>query len=366
MIYRYFNVSNYDKDNLKELDSVRGLMAIFILGCHFFAAFGYSFPKYGSVVPFGLLTNATIGLCYFFLLSGFVISYSQQYKMRKTPILKYTVNRFWRLFPPVFISILAMYVFQKNNWLTIPGETLKSSWWLQSLYQFQNNTDLVNPLFDATFNTYLGGSVAYNSNLWAIRFEFLVPILIIFLGPLMHYRYMRVSWIILIVALFVGMSEKRWFWLGTMLLGPILCYYLRFLTYHYIRRWFLIIGLTFIVLTNLFSSEIFISVSLYRIINLISAIIILVVVLNEKCWIKKILLNNRIISSLGQISYEIYVFHLFALLTISPLLIKIMEPTLGDNFSRIVSYILTIIIVVLFSKFFHEKVSKKCSKYKIK
>ncbi len=366
MKYSYFDVSNYDKNNLKELDSIRGLMAIFILGCHFFAAFGYIFPKFGIITPFKLLTNATIGLCYFFLLSGFVISYSQQNKMKKASILKYAFNRFWRLFPPIFISILLMYIFQKNNWLTISDKTAESSSWLQSLYQFKENTYLINPLYDAIYNTYIGGNVVYNCNLWAIRFEFLVPMLLIIIGPLMHYRYTRISLIIIDIFLFVWGSEKRWFWMGIMLLGPILCYYLRLLPYDRIKKWFLTLGLFFIILTNIISIESVLDFSLHRIINLISSIVILIMTINEKCKFKNILLNNRIICSLGKASYEIYVFHLFALFTISPLIIIFLKPTLGNYISIIVSYIITIIIVVIFSLVFHEKISKVCSKYKIK
>lgn len=366
MKYLYFDVSYYDKNNLKELDSIRGLMAILILGCHFWAAFGSIFPKYGIITPFKLITNATIGLCYFFLLSGFVISYSQQNKMKKTSILKYTFNRFWRLFPPIFISILMMYIFQENNWFTISSKTLESSSWLQSLYQFKDNTYLINPLYDATYNTYIGGNVVYNCNLWAIRFEFLVPLLLIIIGPLIHYRYTRISLIIIIISLFVWGTEKLWFWLGTMLLGPILCYYLRFLPYNKIKKWFLILGLFFIILTNIISIESIIGFQSHRIINLISSIVILIITINENCKLKNILLNNKIICSLGKVSYEIYVFHLFALFTISPSIINFLVPTLGDHISKITSYIITIIIVVIFSLVFHEKISKVCSKYKIK
>lgn len=259
-----------------------------------------------------------------------------------------------------------MYIFQKNNWLTISDKTAESSSWLQSLYQFKENTYLINPLYDAIYNTYIGGNVVYNCNLWAIRFEFLVPMLLIIIGPLMHYRYTRISLIIIDIFLFVWGSEKRWFWMGIMLLGPILCYYLRLLPYDRIKKWFLTLGLFFIILTNIISIESVLDFSLHRIINLISSIVILIMTINEKCKFKNILLNNRIICSLGKVSYEIYVFHLFALFTISPLIINFIKPTLGNYISIIISYIITIIIVVVFSLVFHEKISKVCSKYKIK
>lgn len=362
----FFDVSNYNKINLKELDSIRGLMAIFILGCHFFAAFGNVFPKNGIFTPFGILTNATIGLCYFFLLSGFVITYSQQKKMRNTSIVKYTINRFWRLLPPVLISILLMYIFQKNGWLTISTKTLDHSAWLQGLYQFTADKQLINPLIDATYNTYIRGNVLYNANLWAIKYEFIIPILLVLVGPFLQYRLIRIALILFVVLSISGIHGNRYFWIGTMLFGAVLCYYIRLIPYYKVRNVFLIIGLLFIIITNVFSIYSIVGSSLLRIFNLISSIFITIIVLNENGKLKNYLLNNKIICYLGKISYEIYVFHLFVLLTLSPLILYSLEYKLGYSISVIVSYILTIFVVVVISSIFHEIVSVNCNKLKIK
>lgn len=359
----FYDVSGYDKCNLQQLDSIRGIMALLILGCHFFATFSSPWPKWGIFAPFSILGNAGLGLCYFFVLSGFVISYSLQKKQRNVTLLKYAINRFMRLLPPVAVSILLMFFFQKYHLLIIPDYILTKSEWASNLYQFQPNESLVNPIYDIFFNSFLGGDVMYNCNLWAIRFEFLVPLLLVIINPFLHNKKVRTICDIVTIFLIIFLVEKRWFFLACMLLGMLLCYYLRQLKWFKVKTSFVVIGgaISIIYLFPSLIQKDFLS----RWVNLVFALLILIFIVKEKNEKKNRLLDSKLLCLVGKVSYEIYVFHLFFLFTFSSLFIQFFDSFLAYNFLIIICYVLTIIITVVISVIFHKYVSLKLLRFKL-
>ena len=95
-----------------QYDIVRGLMCFFIFNCHFLAMF--NFPKQSSMVLQYLkasLSNAHLGVIYFFLLSGTVLSLSflrKKVSIKSIPL--FLLKRFLRLLPPIFFSLLVTYI----------------------------------------------------------------------------------------------------------------------------------------------------------------------------------------------------------------------------------------------------------------
>lgn len=358
----YYNVSMYDPNNFKQLDSLRGIMAVLILGCHYFATFSSPWPSWGILAPFSILGNATLGLCYFFVLSGLVISYSLQKKQSRIFLWKYIINRYLRLLPPIFFSILLMYYFQKCALFSITDEMLRRSSWASQLYIFQKHDALINPFFDIFYNSYIGGNVYYNCNLWAIRYEFLVPLLIVLVNPYVINKKVRLCINITIILLIVLLVNRRWFYLASMLLGMQLCYYIQYIS-ELLKKYNtcgIVLLLAIWLVPHLFSDTFF------RLVNLFSATFLVVFTISNRSSVKKRLLGHYVLCMLGKVSYEIYVFHIFFIFTISPKIILILEDVLNYNFAIIVSYMFTIVITFVFSYIFHKYISINFGKLKIK
>ena len=361
---KFYDVSIYNKENLYELDSVRGLMCIFILGCHFFALLSYHLPIWKGVIsPFKILENAQLGLCYFFLLSGFVISWSYQKKRTQIVVWRYTVNRFLRLFPPVFFSIVMMWLFYYKGWLTITDNMIEESKWLREMYMSTPHKNSYNPFFDVFFNSFLGGEVIYNGNLWAIRYEFLVPICMVIIIPYMHYRLVRLILCFVVLIMLTILGGKRYFYFGNMLLSMQMCYYFSSFNYKRWRKTVNILLILSVCTSNLFVLPL--HNTIIKWINLITALSILVYVIFDESSFKHTIMNNIILRKMGKLSYEIYVFHLFFLLTLTPFVYNNVEKVMERSNSILIAYFLTILITIVFSAIFNKYISTPFNKIRV-
>lgn len=90
------------KHRFEALDAFRGLFAVLIALYHF--------STYGYLYDLPLVRNASYGVDFFFVLSGFVISSAYLDKIRQKPdFLEFAVRRFGRLWP-LHITMLAVLV----------------------------------------------------------------------------------------------------------------------------------------------------------------------------------------------------------------------------------------------------------------
>lgn len=344
---KFFDVSCYEKRNLHCLDSVRGIMAVVILGCHFFAMCGYSMPHFGLFTPLSILTNARLGLCYFFFLSGFVICYSQQKKRQRVNVIRYGLKRYVRLLQPIVISIFAMWLLMLTDCLSI-GALLPQSSWLQSLpYANYTHADMANPIIDSLFSTYFLGHSYFNCNLWAIRYEFILPLLIVPISGYLGYklvRYLCCTLTVLGLFFFVGSSH---FYAFAMMLGMLSCYYIRDIDFQRNKTTILIICTTIILSNWLLTSFLNKSYYLSYFANLASAISISLLVLK---WDSvSDVLDKRVFSVIGAVSYEIYVYHLCVILTLGVYLYQRIVALGGGSIAAWLSYLVTLITTIVIS-----------------
>lgn len=166
------------------LDGVRGIAAFLVFAHHFLLVFYTS--SYTGVVaagkvkgldtmyglsPLSVLTNGNFWVHVFFTLSGFVLS--RKYIQSNEPELLVSGmhRRFIRLFIPVAVSLLLVYVlmmthaFSNVRVASITG----SEWWFSHMWHFDAPTSkLLNCLFCSTM--FQGDSI-FNTVLWTISFE---------------------------------------------------------------------------------------------------------------------------------------------------------------------------------------------------
>ncbi|MEO6831027.1 MAG: acyltransferase family protein, partial [Chitinophagaceae bacterium] len=98
---------------LPYLDSARGIAALMVLFGHYT---GWKFNSHPVIRVTNFIFNAPDAVSFFFVLSGMVLTYQYLVLDKKLDIRKYYVNRFLRLFPAFFITVLlnALY-WQRHN-----------------------------------------------------------------------------------------------------------------------------------------------------------------------------------------------------------------------------------------------------------
>jgi len=91
------------KEHLDYLDSARGIAAVMVIVCH------YSGWQYGDSTGnklAGLVFNGVDAVSFFFVLSGFVLSYKYIVLGHALDIRKFLINRVFRLWPAFFVTII--------------------------------------------------------------------------------------------------------------------------------------------------------------------------------------------------------------------------------------------------------------------
>jgi peptidoglycan/LPS O-acetylase OafA/YrhL len=96
----------------EELDSLRGLCALTVIWCHFLG----SYPPDTSWLwifmntPLAVLRGGNEGVIFFFLLSGFVLSFSFLSEKKKPLYFPYLVKRIFRLYPAYLVAVFAAFL----------------------------------------------------------------------------------------------------------------------------------------------------------------------------------------------------------------------------------------------------------------
>lgn len=109
------------------LDAVRGIAALMVVFYHYF---GW---HWGDSLHFKLsclLFNGSDAVSFFFVLSGFVLSYKYFHSDRPIEMKKYTFNRFLRLYPAFIFTVLINYMYVHRHDLGFDLDMVKDMLWL--------------------------------------------------------------------------------------------------------------------------------------------------------------------------------------------------------------------------------------------
>ena len=334
-----------------QYDIVRGLRCFFIFNCHFLAMF--NFPKQSSMVLQYLkasLSNAHLGVIYFFLLSGTVLSLSfLRKKVSIESIPLFLLKRFLRLLPPIFFSLLVTYLLMRSHLIYVDnlGQTVSLNSWAKTLYCFTPSE--LSPLKDV-FDTYILGHSGYNPNLWIIRFEFLVPILILLTYKLIKYRITRYSIFILTAVvmggyILMGIDKMLLFsYVLMFFLGLIVAYRASIDTPSSQKiKWMTFAAMVLWCISVIFND------SVNRLIDMILSSLLLLVMYHKTFAGIKILAKVPFVKTLGKISYEFFVYHLCVIASLSCWIFLQLYSECGYYIALLITYICTVIIVFALS-----------------
>lgn len=178
----------------QELDGLRGLAALIVVIWHIVAklfpglALGRPFPATLEVEialfnsPVRMLYDGTLAVCIFFVLSGYVLSYSFFERNHDASILHRLIARPVRLCLPVTINVLVAFIFLSYGMFLLEGQhvTWEATGALEFIAPFEEGANrdlspkgLIEHIFYLPYFPTPDFARLYNGVLWTMHVEFL-------------------------------------------------------------------------------------------------------------------------------------------------------------------------------------------------
>lgn len=296
---------------------------------------------------------------YFFILSGYVLSYKFFIKNDINILIEGFIKRYFRLMVPVLFSIFIAYLFMKGDLFfnVEAAEVTQSQWWLGSFWRFEPS--FIGMLKESMYEVFLKFESTYNSSLWKMTYEFLVSILIFSIFIVIRkikYRYALYTILILIF-------KDSYY--STFIIGVLLC------DVNNDRGIFikskLLITICFIVglFIGSYPTNVNVSNSIYSILDFsfLSNKVMTYHILGSTCIILAIInssilqniLNSKGFMKLGEISFAMYLIHLNVIGSFSSFvfikLIKYLDYSISFSITFIISMYIIYILSVWVSKY---------------
>lgn len=275
------------------LDGLRGLLAITVMISHIIGSiFGWTNDR--------AFIGAYISVVYFFMMSGFVLSYAYSKKINFIKFLLFRIARLWPLHALSTLLILCIFYYNSKNGGYVPNQDV-----------FDIKTILKNLLF--ANGIYWEEFFVINAPSWSISIEFWCSLLI----PLLFNRINLITKICLSVCLFVCLSvlyengfQKSMVIAGFAMLVGCLCFELinieSFRKHIQERNFMIFIVFSLIICFIGIYSE---SQSRRDFLYFLAFLPLLFIdYIDRDFWLKNIL-SSKFFSFLGFISFPLYLLH---------------------------------------------------------
>lgn len=287
---------------IEALESIRGVAALLVVFFHL--------PKWNDLLMTGIINNAYLMVDLFFVLSGFVIAnaYAEKITSGKA-LLRFQFLRFGRLYPVhlIFLFVFAFFEIAKyyaKQKMGIAGPNAQP---------FQENTltAFVQQLFLVQAVGPTGNAITFNRPAWSISVEF-YTYLVFGLSVLLCYRSKQLLFGLL-AGVTLGLLASQHTFGSEELLRGIAGFFIGCLTANTIKGLQLRINgyyalLVVMAITLFLYSKPTLSKDYDAVIYALSAALIISVVLAEGGVIKR-MLNLKVLTWLGTISYSMYMSH---------------------------------------------------------
>ncbi|MEH1910993.1 acyltransferase family protein [Nostoc sp.] len=342
-----------------HLDSLRGIAALIVIIVHYLAVF-YPYTVFGNqgsylqradweniffYPPFGLIVAGHFAVCLFFILSGYVLSYSHLGDLqRKQKILVSIIKRPIRLGGLVWFTIICgALLWHFGLFFNVAVSDLTSSKpWFSHFWGDSFNFKAF--FIDLAFSSFSKGTI-YNPPLWTIKKELYGSIMVyLFLLLLGSFKY-RILVYTLLVILFRD-SLYQGFWIG-LLIADIMKNYSSSIKFPKIYCYLLLILFVYLSSYPHYVNQDFLGSTIYKYLPddkgfgggypMISALSLFLLAISSN-QLKK-LLNLPFLQFLGGISYGLYVIHFLVIGSFSSWLFL----SLNSYFSFNISFLLTLL-----------------------
>jgi len=361
------------KNKLYELEALRGIASLVVFIWHFLIAFypkttGYYDNNSGLMGnPLFALINGSAAVVFFFVLSGFVLTYKFFLTNDNSYLVNSILKRYFRLVLPILISIMLSYLlFSMNFYYYESASEITRSKWLVKFANSQKGGNIIPSFIEAflqgIYFCLFKGESYYNNNLWTMKVEFFGSIISFCISPIIiHSKKIGIALFSLILFFIFYFSNT---------------YYVSFLSGTLIAYWFsrkktfkisklstvIIIFLSFILMGFFkpvhfyeFLNNQFISINKLRIYLYTFASILIIMLFLSNVSFKKYF-NGKVGMFLGNISFPLYLLHSIIICSFSsyiylvlyryitePILLLLLTFSITLPFIIICSYMLHII-----------------------
>ena len=338
------------KEKIHYLDGLRGLAALIVLNAHYVDSFCEN-NHYESTIqktPLNLFYNGNFSVCMFFILSGYVLSYSFFNTKNSDVVIVSAVKRYFRLLGPVLASVIVAYLLLKLDLFSNIEFCKKTgSTWLVGYYNFVPN--FLDALKQGLYKAFLYEEYSYNPILWTMHLELL--------GSFFTFAFL----------VLFGKLKKRYLIYTTLILIFLNTYYLAFLlgillcdlkvnVFPYIKYTNSKIVLFVLLLVSLFFSSypkidvqntIYGPLEISRVVinsrlfyHIIGSFLLVYVLLCSQLLQK--LFSNPLMKFLGRISFSLYAIHLIIICSFSSSLYIYLLSHFSYKISFFISYIVSV------------------------
>jgi peptidoglycan/LPS O-acetylase OafA/YrhL len=326
-----------------------------------------------------------IGVYFFFVLSGFLITYLlmiEKERKGKVNIRAFYVRRLLRIWPLYyFITLLGFFILPYFEWMHIP--------WLQQFFadNFSNNLWLFLLMLPNAALAFMP-AVPHIGQLWSIGVEeqfyliwpnlfarakkvgrmIIVCIVIIIAIKAGWLMLLKTRWIessptTIGFTKFLAMSKFECMAIGAY--GAFLVHHQKFNALRYLQyRWSWVTALVLLPLVSYFTPE-----ALDDIVHLPYAVLFLIIIINVSVNHKALhLLENDVMNHLGNVSYGIYMYHMMivaAAIQVGKMLYGEDGNILFNLFVYVVSITVTILVSTVSFRFFEQPFLKLKHKFTV-
>ena len=293
-------------NHLRFLDSARGIAALMVFAGHFIDRGYHDNPSAKYLL---LIFNGNDAVSFFFVLSGFVLSYKYLVLKQPLDLKKFWVSRIFRLIPAYFITIVLNVLLVYRNDLSLSK--------LSDIFIFNKNGFWEEALMIRFHNVYYFPG-------WSLTFEMVCSFLIPFYITLAM-RDKRLISYFYVVLLIIGnsLAFSAHFLLGIL----ISCYFVVFSDQSFrLTKWYryryLVIPITMVLFSVRRIDRIFplwdsykklaefVSLDFFLYSGLASFVFIVAIIQSKKA---QRFLEQKLLVFIGKISYSIYLLHTFSI-----------------------------------------------------
>jgi len=305
-----------DQGKIEELESIRGLAALLVVFYHV--------PNWNPLFDLGIIRSGYLMVHLFFVLSGFVIynAYANRIK-RPGDLARFQFLRFGRLYPVHLVFLLvyvlieiAKYIGQARLGITSPNSQ-----------PFRENslTALVQQIFLVQAIGPTGNATTFNTPAWSISVEF-YTYLIFGAVVLLAHQFRHLLFSLLVFASLLLLATEATFGFGDMLkclagffIGCLTAFAVGQIKVGLPRILSLLILAVIIAFLHFKTSE-----QYDLVIYVLSAGLIASLVVVKNGYLNQ-LLNLRVLTWLGSISYAVYMSHVAVIWILSQVMRVILK-----------------------------------------
>ena len=356
------------KTRYRQLDSLRGLAALFVFFTHFLGL-NANQPLFKVLIPspLGVIFNGNAAVMFFFVLSGFVLSLPFVSNEKPLKLTEFYTKRIFRIYPAFIFAILFSIILKQFFYDRVAVASAHG--WINNFWNWEWNKENIRE----TWHTLLLIGPDFNINLidppiWSLVIEMKMSIILPFFIVIVSRNSPALNFLFFFLILYLTYQYDSWA-MGVFYLGILIAKYKEYISGK-VSSWPLIFVAGAVLFSLfLYNNNYEFSILISRLKSPLkyvwskylmaagSGIIIVVVLAREK--ITKFF-EHRIFTFFGEISYSFYLVHMPVLLT--------MYSVFSNRFflSPVYIFLSAFISAVLFSYLINVFIEKPFQKFAVR